>query len=486
MPRLNQQNLLVALSVLCGLTLSAAAQQPLLTGQAAFTDYAQQDPGVRHKITLADLPAPDPAEAVDNGPSVVPKPAGAWPTAPAGFKVLLYAGGDSTPMQRSENKREIHQAAEGTFVMPRLIRFAPNGDLFLADSQAGILFVLRGVGPDGKAQTIEKFATGLDHPFGIAFYPLGPNPQWVYVGNATTIARFPYHNGDLHATGAAQTIVPDIPGYAQLRGGGHWTRDVVFTADGKHMLVSVGSGSNVDDADTHPREFHRADVLEYTPDGKFEEVYAYGIRNCVGEAIEPHTHELWCSVNERDNLGNHLVPDYVTSVPEGSFFGWPWYYMGGHRDPRLQDPCANGTGPNPQLKAPLDPSQAPNCKRENIASKVRTPDVLVQPHMASLEMNFYPVVNCAGICPWAKYSGGAFAAEHGSWNRKNRAGYNVIFIPMKNGHATGEYDDFLDGFVTKDGQVWGRPVGVAVAPDGSLFVTDDGSRCLWHVLYTGK
>ena len=121
--------------------------------------------------------------------------------------------------------------------MPRLIRFAPNGDLFLADSQAGTLFVLRGVSSDGKAQSIEKFATGLDHPFGIAFYPLGPNPQWVYVGNATTIQRFPYHNGDLHATGAAQTIVPDIPGYAQLRGGGHWTRDVVFTADGKHMLV---------------------------------------------------------------------------------------------------------------------------------------------------------------------------------------------------------------------------------------------------------
>ena len=189
---------------------------------------------------------------------------------------------------------------------------------------------------------------------------------------------------------AAQTVIPDIPGYAQLRGGGHWTRDVVFTADGKHMLVSVGSGSNVDDADTHPREFHRADVLEYTPDGKFEKVYAHGIRNCVGEAIEPTTKELWCSVNERDNLGNHLVPDYVTSVPENSFFGWPWYYMGGHRDPRLQDPCANGTGPNPQLAKPLTDAEAKDCKREDIGKTVRTPDVLVQPHMASLEMNFYP------------------------------------------------------------------------------------------------
>jgi len=480
MPRLNR---FITLPVLCGLAITAAAQQPLLTGQSAFTDYAQQQPGVRHKITLADLPAPNPSEAVDNGPTVVPKPADAWPTAPAGFKVTLYAGGDSTPMQRADSRRQTTQATEGTFVQPRLIRFAPNGDLFLADSQAGIIFVLRGVGPDGKAKTVEKFATGLDHPFGIAFYPLGPNPQWVYVGNATTIARFPYHKGDLKAAGAPQTVIPDIPGYAQLRGGGHWTRDVVFTADGKHMLVSVGSGSNVDDADTHPREFHRADVLEYTPDGKFEDVYAHGIRNCVGEAINPETHELWCSVNERDNLGNHLVPDYVTSVPKNSFFGWPWYYMGGHRDPRLQDPCADGTGPNPQLKAPLTDAPAKDCKREDISAKVRTPDVLVQPHMASLEMNFYP--DRGGSFP-SSFDGGAFAAEHGSWNRKNRAGYNVIFIPMKNGHATGEYDDFLDGFVTKDGQVWGRPVGVAVAPDGSLFVTDDGSRSVWHVTYNGK
>ena len=317
--------------------------------------------------------------------------------------------------------------------MPRLIRTAPNGDLFLADSGAGIIFILRGVGPDGKAAQIEKFATGLDHPFGIAFYP-ADNPRYVYVGNATTVQRFPYHSGDLHATGPAETIVPDIPGYAQLTGGGHWTRDVVFSKDGQHMLVSVGSGSNVDDPDTHPREFHRADVLEYTPEGKFIEVYAYGIRNCVGEAINPTTGSLWCSTNERDNLGNHLVPDYVTCVKEGGFYGWPWYYMGGHQDPRLPQPCANGTGPNPQLAAPLTADQAKDCKRVDLASKVITPDVLVQPHMASLEMVFYPTQkeNFPG-----SYDGDAFAAEHGSWNRANRAGYEVIRIPMHNGHADG-------------------------------------------------
>ena len=358
---------------------------------------------------------------------------------------------------------------------------APNGDLFLADSGAGTIFILRGVGPDGKAARIEKFATGLDHPFGIAFYP-ADNPKYVYVGNATTVQRIPYHSGDLHATEAPETIVPDIPGYAQLTGGGHWTRDVVFTKDGQHLLVSVGSGSNVDDPDTHPKEFHRADVLEYTPEGKFIKVYASGIRNCVGEAINPTTGQLWCSTNERDDLGNHLVPDYVTSIKEGGFYGWPWYYMGGHQDPRLPEPCANGTGPNPQAVA-LTADEAKTCNRVDLASKVITPDVLVQPHMASLEMVFYP--DQKEQFP-GQYDGDAFAAEHGSWNRANRAGYEVIRIPMHNGHADGSYEDFLTGFVTKDGQVWGRPVGVSIAKDGSLFVTDDGSRSVWHVTYIGE
>jgi len=462
----------------------AAPKPQVITGQAAFADWNQQQPGIRRKITLADLPEPNPAEAVNNTPHVIPRPADAWPLAPAGFKVTLYAGGDTAPMQRADNKEHMRLSG-GTFTMPRLIRTAPNGDLFLADSGAGTIFILRGIGPDGKAAQVEKFATGLDHPFGIAFYP-ATNPSYVYVGNATTVQRIPYHSGDLHATGAPETVVPDIPGYAQLMGGGHWTRDVVFSKDGQHMLVSVGSASNVDDADTHPGEFHRADVLEFTPDGKFIEVYAHGIRNCVGEAINPITGQLWCSTNERDNLGNHLVPDYVTSVKEGGFYGWPWYYMGGHHDPRLPQPCANGTGPNLQAPA-LTADQASSCTRVNIASKVITPDVLVQPHMASLQMTFYPanLSGAGGQFP-KQYDGDGFAAEHGSWNRANRAGYEVIRIPMHHGVADGSYEDFLTGFVTKDGLVWGRPVGVTVGSDGSLFVTDDGSRSVWHVTYTGK
>jgi len=418
---------------------NARGQSQTLTGQAAFTDYTQEHPGVRRKLTVADLPSPNEEESVDNGASMVPKPPNAWPMAPAGFKVELYAQG---------------------FTEPRLIRTAPDGDLFLADSKAGQIKVLRGVTPDGKAKTTETFASGLDHPFGIAFYPLGPSPKWMYVANTTSVVRFAYKSGDLKASGAPETIVPVLPGYAQLRGGGHWTRDVVFSKDGGRMFVSVGSASNVDDPDTHPGEFHRADVLEFTPAGKFVKVYAYGLRNCVGEAINPVTGELWCSTNERDRLGNNLVPDYITSVKEGGFYGWPWYYMGGHQDPRL-------VGTHPELK-----------------DKVITPDVLVNPHFASLEMTFYPEAKLPDSFP-AEYRGDGFAAEHGSWNRAKRSGYEVIRVPMKDGHATGEYEDFLTGFVTPEGKVWGRPVGVTVGSDGSLFVTDDGSRSVWHVIYTG-
>jgi len=416
--------------------LHAQNEGKTVTGQAAFTDYSQEHPGVRRKITVADLPEPKEAESVDNGPTLVPRPDGAWPIAPPGFKVQLYAQG---------------------FTEPRLIRSAPNGDLFLADSKAGKVMVLRGVGADGKVSTTETFASGLDHPFGIAFYPLGNDPKWVYIANTTSVVRFPYKAGDLKATSCAETIVKTLPGYAQLRGGGHWTRDVTFSQDGKRMFVSVGSASNVDDTDNNPKEFHRADVLEYAPDGKFVKIYASGIRNCVGEAINPTTGQLWCSTNERDRLGDNLVPDYITSVKEDGFYGWPWWYIGSHQDPRH-------AGKHTELK-----------------DKVIVPDVLLQPHFASLEMAFYE-----GKQFPSEYTGDAFAAEHGSWNRAKRSGYEVIRVPMRNGHATGEYEDFLTGFVTPDGKVWGRPVGVTVANDGSLFVTDDATRSVWHVSYTGK
>ena len=433
-----QPLLLLAFASLFGPAISLPAQSSsgtVLTGQAAFTDYSQESPGVRRKLTVADLPAPYATKGVDNGAQMVKRPDGAWPKAPAGFKVDLYATG---------------------LDQPRLIRTAPNGDLFVAVSYSNKIMVFRGVDANDKPKEVSTFADNLSQPFGIAFHPLGPNPKWVYIGNTDSVVRFPYKNGDLKATGPAQKLT-DLPGGGKLRGGGHWTRDIVFSKDGKRMFVSVGSHSNVDDTDTHPEEFHRADVLEFTPEGKFVKVYADGIRNCVGEAINPTTGELWCSTNERDMLGDNLVPDYITHVQEGGFYGWPWYYMGGTQDPRH-------AGKHPEKK-----------------SQVITPDVLLQPHFASLEMLFYE-----GSQFPAEYKGDVFAAEHGSWNRANRAGYEVIVAPVKDGHATGEYEDFLTGFTTADGHVWGRPVGVTVANDGSLFVTDDGSGSIWRVTYNGQ
>lgn len=415
---------------------NAANSGKIQTGQAAFTNWQKEKPGVSRKITLADLPKPYASTPVANGPHIVPRPANAWPQALPGFKVELYATG-------------LHN--------PRLIRTAPNGDMFVAESQPGDIRVYRGITKDGKPEKSEVFASGLNLPFGIAFYPLGPNPKWIYVGNTDSVVRFPYHSGDMKATGPAQTIVPDIPGGGNSRGVGHWTRDIAFSPDGTKMFVSVGSHSNVDDPDTHPSELHRADILEYTPEGKDFRIYAYGIRNAVGIAFNPTTGQLWASVNERDMLGNNLVPDYITHIQQGGFYGWPWFYMGGNWDPRLQ-------GKHPELK-----------------NKVITPDVLIQPHSASLEMTFYE-----GKQFPAKYYGDIFAAEHGSWNKNQRAGYEVVRVPLTDGYASGVYEDFLTGFVLPDGTVWGRPVGVAVAKDGSLMVTDDGSNSVWRVIYNGQ
>jgi glucose/arabinose dehydrogenase len=426
------------LSLLPALTLYAASSHAatVLEGKTAFSDYTQQKPGVMHKITPADLPAPYATQSVDNGPKLIPRPAGAMPQALPGFKVQLYAEG-------LEN--------------PRLIRRAPNGDFFVAESDPGIIKVFRGIGSDGKAQGSFDFASGLQQPFGIAFYPPGPNPQFVYVGNTGSVVRFPYQNGDTKARGPAQTIVPDLPTGGRLRGGGHWTRDIAFSLDGKKMFVSVGSLTNVDDPDQNKAEFHRANILEFNPDGSGLQVYAWGIRNPVGIAVNPQTGQLWASVNERDQLGDNLVPDYITHVQQGGFYGWPWYYTGGNQDPRH-------AGKHPELK-----------------SKVIVGDVLLQPHNASLEMTF----NEESGFP-SEYKGDIFAAEHGSWNKSSRTGYEVIRVPLKDGHANGEYEDFLTGFVTADGQVWGRPVGVAFATDGSLLVTDDGSNSIWRVSYGGK
>ena len=413
----------------------AQAKGKVLTGQGAMGDWSTDAPGVWRHITTADLAKPFESPSVNNGPKLVKRPDGAVPVVPAGFKVEEFASGLKNP---------------------RLIRSAPNGDLFVAESQANLIRVFRQSKDGSKPDVNEVYSSDLKQPFGIAFYPLGPNPQYIYVGNTESIVRFPYKNGDIKASGKPEVVVADIPSGARLTGGGHWTRDIAFTTDGTKMLVSVGSRSNVNE-NPALSEIDRAAILEFNPDGTGRRVYASGIRNAVGIAIHPQTGELWGSVNERDGLGDDLVPDYITRIKENGFYGWPWYYLGPNQDPRH-------VGKHPELR-----------------DKVIVPDVLLQSHSASLEMLFY-----TGKMFPKKYKNEVFAAEHGSWNRAKRTGYKVIRVPQKNGVPTGEYEDFMTGLVTADGNVWGRPVGVAVAKDGSLFVTDDGSNTIWRVTYVGK
>lgn len=434
---MHSRNLLLATLAVggTGALFLGAASETIATGQSALSDYTKQQPGITRKITPADLPKPNATPSVRNNAHVAKRPAGAMPVAPAGFQVQLYAEGLRNP---------------------REIRTAPNGDLFVAQSEPGTIMVFHGTAK-GKPDATETFATGLDQPFGLAFYPPGPDPKWLYVGNTGAVVRFAYKNGDLKATGKPEVIINDIPSGGRLTGGGHWTRDLAFSSDGKQLFVSVGSATNVDDPDKNKKEFHRANILVADPDGKNERVYASGIRNPVGIAVQPETGILWTSVNERDELGDNLVPDYITRVKDGGFYGWPWFYIGGNQDPRH-------AGKHAELK-----------------DKVIVPDVLLQPHNASLELTFYE-----GSQFPAEYKGSIFAAEHGSWNKSVRTGYEVIRVPLKNGVAGGEYQDFLTGFVTPQGEVWGRPVGVAVANDGSLLVTDDGANSIWRVSYAGK
>ena len=429
----------------------------VLTGAAAFGTWRDDKPGVRRLIRPQDLP---PVSKASDGPAqIVPMPAGGRPQVPAGFLAELVTS-------------DLHNT--------RAIRVAPNGDLFVASSMSNTVHVLRIPAGSAKPQTISVFASGLTQPFGIAFYPLGPTPQWVYVANSDGLVRFPYKNGDLKATGKPERIIEGIlPRH-------HWTRDVVFSADGKQLFFSVGSGSNValdmfpapqltmypepriigtvaEWAKTKPlgsawdTEELRANVLSFDPNGKNLKIVATGLRNCASMALQPVTGQLWCVVNERDELGDNTPFDYATHVVDGAFYGWPWYYIGGNEDPRQ-------AGMRPDLK-----------------DKVTIGDVLIQAHSAPLGIAFYQGDNFP-----AEYRGSAFVALHGSWNRPNRTGYKVVRLLFDaSGKPTGEYEDFMTGFVVSDSQVWGTPVGVAVARDGSLFVTEDANGTIWRVSYHG-
>jgi glucose/arabinose dehydrogenase len=419
-------------------------------GAAAYGDWRNDAPGVRRKLTEADLPAPGASRSAANPSWVVARPEGAWPKALEGFAVSLFASG---------------------LKEPRVVRVAPNGDVFVAESAAGRVTVLSAADGAAKAASAAPFATRLHRPFGIAFYPPGPDPRYVYVAETDRVVRFSYRTGEAKAAGPAEVIVPSLPS-----GHGHWTRDLAFSADGKTLFVSVGSASNA--ADEMPgapaeglaaftaghalgaawgAEENRADVLAFDPDGGGMKVLATGLRNCAGLMVQPQSGALWCAVNERDALGDDLPPDYATSVKPGAFYGWPWFYIGDHEDPRLAG------------------------RRAGLAKSVTVPDVLIQAHSAPLGIAFYD-----GAQFPAGYRGDAFVALHGSWNRAKRTGYKVVRLRFKDGAPTGEYEDFLTGFVADDACVWGRPVDVAVAHDGALLVTDDAGGAVWRVAYQGR
>ena len=329
------------------------ADEAVRTGAAAFGDWRTDAPGVRRLITPADLPAPYATRSSANMSEREARTKADVPKAPPGFAVDLFASGLN---------------------MPRVIRIAPNGDIFVAETGAGRVRVFRAGEAGAKPAQGEIFAEGLQRPYGIAFYPSGADPKFVYVATPDSVVRFPYRSGEMKAGGAAEKIA-SLPS-----GGGHWTRDLAFSPDDKTLFVSVGSGSNVDEGVPPPDqasiaeapvgasfgdEKDRADVLAFDPDGGHERVYATGIRNCSGLAVQPGTGALWCAVNERDGLGDDLPPDYATHVAEGAFYGWPWYYLGDHQDPRHKG------------------------ERADLAKRITTPDVLIQAHSAPLGIAFY-------------------------------------------------------------------------------------------------
>jgi len=367
-----------------------------------------------------DLPPPFATKSAGNGPSGVKPPKGFLPTAPAGFHVNIFAE---------------------DFKRPRFLITAPNGDIFLADTGAGQVIVLRDPQHTGGATQREVFAENLKLPFGIAFHD-----DFVYVGNTGEVVRFRYDKQTSKRVGEAEHIL-DLP-----PGGGHFTRTLAFSKDGQHLYISVGSSGNLE----LEKDQRRAAVLVCDPDGKNSRIYASGLRNSVGLAVEPMTGAVWSAVNERDELGDNLPPDYLTALRDGGFYGWPYSYIGDNVDPRVK----------PQ--------------RPELVAKAIIPDVLLGAHVAPLQFAFY-----TGTQFPESYRGGVFQAEHGSWNRASRAGYQVAFVGFKDGKAAADPVPFLTGFVPNPAgsNVYGRPVGVTVAADGALLVSDDGAAKIYRISY---
>ena len=431
---------------------------------AGPADWKKDAPGRVHRIDLNTLPAPFATASARNLPRVVRKPEGAKLAVPPGFHVEVFLEG---------------------LTGPRTMLVAPNGDVILAETKPGKLKVLRPTA-DGKTATVTVFASGLQQPYGLAFYPSATNPRWLYVAEVNRVVRYAFKEGITVAMGVPEVVIPQLSPVA----GGHVTRDIAFSPDGKKLYVAVGSLSNIaekmakktlDEARSWQaqeglgaawdNEENRAQVRVFEvrggaaddpAAGTFAETrgraYATGLRNCAGMTLQLGTGAVWCTVNERDALGDNLVPDYATQVQEGAYYGWPWYYLGNHEDPRLAG------------------------ERPDLAGKMTNPDVPFTSHSAAMSIKFYNATEGGSLFP-AKYHGTAFVVLHGSWNRGERTGHKVVTLPMRGGKPTGEYVDFLTGFINQDGDAWGRPVAIVVAKDGSLLLADDGANLIYRISY---
>jgi len=360
----------------------------------------------------------------DNHPVVVPRPPNFQPRVPPGFVATVFAAG---------------------FTEPRWLAVAPNGDVFVADSAMGEVVVLHDPQERGSVESREIFADRLNLPFGIAFHD-----NYVYVANTNEVVRFQYDPMTSKRLGNAEHIL-GLPGRGYNQ---HWTRSLAFSPDGRKLLVSVGSSSNVS-IESDPRQ---AAILASDPDGKNLQLFATGLRNAVGIGFNPQSGSVWAAVNERDDLDEDVPQDYFTHVIDGGFYGYPYSYNGSHVDNRV-------------------------APRPDLVGKALVPDLLIGAHVAPLQVVFYE-----GKQFPSTYVHGAFIAEHGSWNRRIRSGYQVIFIPFRNGLPAGEPTPFFFGFVPDPAgkNVYGRMVGVAVERDGSMLISDDGAKLIWRVSYIAE
>jgi glucose/arabinose dehydrogenase len=399
----------------CALCLAA-----LLTGSAAL---AADTPGQRFSISPASLARPGATPAADNNSQPIARPAGALPKAPDGFAVSIFAG---------------------NLPHARWMALAPNGDVFLAESDAGKVVVLRPSSDNAHAAKVTTFASGFDRPHGLAFHNGA-----LYVADVKSLWRFRYSDGALAASGRRVHVADTTP----PQGPGHFTRDIAFDSKGT-LYLTVGSRDNVGE---EPPPY--ASVQIVNANGSLSN-FASGLRNPVGIAFYPGTDDLYVTVNERDGLGDDLPPDYLTRIQKGDFFGWPYAYIGNHPDPDY------------------------GKKRPDLVAKTKTPDVLFHAHSAPLGLVFYD-----GAQFPSDYKGNAFVSLHGSWNDANPTGYKVVRVKFAGGRPENAYENFLTGFwdgSSSPARVWGRPVGLLVAKDGSLLVADDVGGAVWRVAYRGK